>query len=311
MNRIERLAAILLLLQEKPYTSDEIARHFEVSRRTVLRDVQALSEMGVPVIAQGGPGGGYSLPDNYQTAPLPLTGSEAFLLLLALSALERLSDLPFRQERATLRAKLQSVLPPEEASGARRLLANVTLDVPDRQARAPFLDALLEAAQQERWVRTVYQSSQRTSTQHLLPRQIYAQEGFWYCRAYARERGEERTYRIDRFESVGPPAEGFVPGPINPSLPYDHSSHPEIVAYLTARGRALIEADRYLSAYLQTEPDGSSRLALRCPPSELDYFARHFAALGAEITVTAPAELVERLVSLGRQLLERYEKSVT
>ena len=84
MTRIERLAAILLLLQQRPHTSEEIAAHFEVSRRTVLRDVQALSEMGVPVIAREGPGGGYALPAEYHTTPLPLTANEAFLLLLAL-----------------------------------------------------------------------------------------------------------------------------------------------------------------------------------------------------------------------------------
>ena len=51
MNRIERLTGILLLLQERPRTSQDIADHFEVSRRTILRDVQARCEMGVPVIA--------------------------------------------------------------------------------------------------------------------------------------------------------------------------------------------------------------------------------------------------------------------
>src|SRR5512143_3452133 len=122
MNRIERLAAILLLLQERPHTSEEIARRFEVSRRTVLRDVQALSEMGVPVIAREGPGGGYSLPADYHTGPLPLTGSEAFLLLLALSAIEHLSDLPFREERATLMAKLRALLPGGTLPGAEGLL---------------------------------------------------------------------------------------------------------------------------------------------------------------------------------------------
>src|SRR2546427_612593 len=64
MNRIERLTAILMLLQDKPRSATEIARHFEVSKRTILRDVQALCEMGVPVIAQDGARGGYSLPPH-------------------------------------------------------------------------------------------------------------------------------------------------------------------------------------------------------------------------------------------------------
>ena len=104
MNRVDRLTAILLLLQERPRTSEEIARRFEVSKRTVLRDVQALSEMGVPVIARDGAGGGYSLPDDYHTPPLPLSAHEIFLLLLALGSLNALSDAPYAGARASLMA---------------------------------------------------------------------------------------------------------------------------------------------------------------------------------------------------------------
>ena len=58
MTRTDRLAAIILLLQDRPRTCAEIARQFEVSRRTVMRDVQALCEIGVPVIARDGAAGG-------------------------------------------------------------------------------------------------------------------------------------------------------------------------------------------------------------------------------------------------------------
>src|SRR5215218_6401323 len=111
MNRVDRLTAILMLLQDRPRTSDEIARHFEVSKRTILRDVQALSEMGVPIIAREGAGGGYSLPEDYWLAPLPLTSHEAFLLLLALSAVSRHSEIPFMGAYRSLIAKLRALMP--------------------------------------------------------------------------------------------------------------------------------------------------------------------------------------------------------
>ena len=87
MNRIERLTAILMLLQDRPHSASEIARQFEVSKRTILRDVQALCEMGVPVIAQEGAHGGYSLPERYVLDPPALSAQESFLMLLALRAL--------------------------------------------------------------------------------------------------------------------------------------------------------------------------------------------------------------------------------
>ncbi len=308
MNHIERLAAILLLLQERPYTSQEIARRFEVSRRTVLRDVQALSEMGVPVIAREGPGGGYTLPADYRTQPLPLTRNEAFLLLLALTSVERLSDLPFKQEMASLLTKLRALLPQSELSGAKGLLTSVGMDVPTREQRAPFIEALLQAAQNESWVRVSYRSSGRISTQHLLPGQVYTQNGFWYCRALSNERGEERTYRIDRVISIDPPDAGFSPVPIRESLPYDHESHPEVRARLTARGADLMESEPHAGRSVRREPGQAGELVLRCPPDELDWYARLFASLGDEVEVLAPPELRQKMLDLGQKLVERYEK---
>lgn len=308
MNRIERLAAILLLLQEKPRTSGQIAAHFEISRRTVLRDIQALSEMGVPVIAQEGPGGGYSLPGDYRSEPLPLTGNEAFLLLLALSGIERLPDLPFRQERVSLLAKLRALLPQSRLSSAQALLSSVAVDAPAQGKKAPFLEALLSAAQEERWVRVIYQSSERTSTQHLLPRQIYTQNGFWYCLAYAEEHQAERSYRADRIQSLEAPEAGFTPGPIRETLPYGHESHPRVVAHLTPRGAARVESDPNLGSQICRLADGQAELAFHCPPGELEYYARYFAGLGPEVDVLAPEDLRRMILALGEKLVERYSK---
>jgi predicted DNA-binding transcriptional regulator YafY len=308
MNRIERLAAILLFLQERAWTSEAIARRFEISRRTVLRDVQALSEMGVPVIAREGPGGGYTLPADYRTQPLPLTRSEVFLLLLSLNAVENLSDLPFKHEMVSLLTKLRALLPQGELTGAEGLLTTVGVEVPARDQRAPFLEELLRAAQSGTWRKVTYQSSGRISTQHLLPRQIYTQAGLWYCRALSAERGEERTYRVDRVQEIDLPGPDFAPGPMREAMPYDHESHPEIHARLTARGADQIESEPHAGRYVSRQPGQAGELVLRCPPGELDWYARLFASLGAEVEVLAPPELRQKMFDLGKNLVERYGK---
>jgi predicted DNA-binding transcriptional regulator YafY len=308
MNRIDRLTAILLLLQEQPYTAAAIARRFEVSRRTILRDVQALCEIGVPVVAREGVGGGYSLPDSYRRAPLPLNANEAFLLLLALSTIDRLADTPFGQARATLAAKLRALLPGEQIPAVERMLAMVGVDVPERAERAPLLDPLIAATQERRWICVVYRSAERRSTQHLLPRHVFAQHGYWYCRAYAAEHAEERIYRVDRMEALEPPAADYRP-PLAPDpLPYDHESHPQVVALLTAHGVAVVESEPHLGGQIERLLDGSGRLVFRCPPGELGWFARYFAALGADAEVRAPAELRKRMCEIGAVLVERYSE---
>jgi predicted DNA-binding transcriptional regulator YafY len=307
MNRVERLTGILLLLQEKPHTSVEIAGRFEVSKRTVLRDIQALCEMGVPVVAQPGSGGGYSLPENYSLAPLPLTTHEAFLLLLALKAIARLPETPFLPERASLLAKLQALLPDPPPPDLEQLLAVANLDVPERTQSTPFLEPLLLAARQQRWVQVSYQSTERLSTQHLLPRQITLQNGYWYCRAYAFEHQEERTYRVDRICTLTPAGEQFQGTPTPEPRPYDHPSHPEVVVNLTARGVSYIESEPHLGQQIRRNPDGTGILIFRCPPNELDWLARYLAGFGPEAEVQTPPKLRQRLYQLGQKLAEQYQ----
>lgn len=307
MNRVDRLTAILMLLQDQPRTSEEIAQHFEVSRRTILRDIQALSEMGVPIIAREGAGGGYSLPEDYWLAPLPLTSHEAFLLLLALSTVSRHKEIPFIEAYRSLIAKLRALIP-DMLPGLDEMLAKVSVDVPERDQSAPYLDELIQAAQEMRWVRVIYESAERRSTQHLFPLNVYAQSGLWYVRAYSFERGEERTYRVDRVLNVTEPAPGFKPVMLPSAKSYSDKSHPQIVATLTPKGVAMVETEPHLGAQMQRNADGTGSLSLRCPPSELDWFARYFASLGDEIDVTAPDELRKKLRRLGRNLAARYRQ---
>jgi predicted DNA-binding transcriptional regulator YafY len=155
MNRVERLTAIVMLLQDRPRNSVGIARHFEGSKRTILRDVQAVCEMGVPVtpahdvgawVAQDGVHGGYSLPPNNAPEPPALSAKESFLLL-ALRALGGLTGAPFGAARASLVANLRVVLPAAQMAAVDQWLDAVDLAVPQRGARSPFLEPLIGAAQ--------------------------------------------------------------------------------------------------------------------------------------------------------------------
>lgn len=272
----------------------------------MLRDIQALSELGVPVEAVSGPGGGYRLRDDYLLAPLPLTPREAALLLLSLSAMSKLGDLPFPAEHVSLLAKLRALLPDPLPDDVARLLAVLAVDVPERQQRTPFLEALVEAAQANRVVRAVYQSARRQSTQHWLPRSLQTQNGYWYCTAYAFEHEETRAYRVDRIQALTVLDEVVDPATLPPPTPYNDAAHPQIVAWLTARGVADIESEPHLGQIIQRQPDGGGLLVMRCPPTELRWYARYFAGLGDDIDVREPPELRARLAALGADLAERY-----
>ena len=77
MKRGARLTAIVMALQQRTETAASLAAKLEVSKRTIMRDIQALSEMGVPLYAVSGPSGGYRLMEGYKLPPLGLTEAEA------------------------------------------------------------------------------------------------------------------------------------------------------------------------------------------------------------------------------------------
>jgi len=309
MNRIDRLTAILLLLQGGKRTAGEIAHHFEVSRRTILRDIQALCEMGIPIAAELGTSGGYSLPLDYSLPPLALTLHEALLLRLALSSLSKLSETPFKQERESLLAKVQTLLPRREREDLDQLTQVLSLDVPSRPYPTPFLNHLLESARKEQWIAVTYNSEKGISQQTLLPMRVRAEAGLWYCEAYSYERQEMRVYRVDRFLEVKvAPSYPHLEHPASSTIPHIHPSFPEISIHLTARGVLRLERYPHLVSHLQRKGEDKGWLNLRLRPEEYDWLIGILLGLGADAKVLAPEELRLRVQQAAQEIAYHYSQ---
>ena len=295
MNRIDRLTAILLFLQGGKRTAGEIAHRFEVSRRTILRDIQALCEMGIPIAAELGPSGGYSLPADYSLPPLALTLHEAFLLRLALQGLSQLSETPFKQERESLLDKVKTLLPRRGSEAIDQLTRTLSLNVPSRPYPTPFLDHLLESAHARQWVAVTYRSEKGISQQTLLPMRLRADAGLWYCEAYSSERKATRVYRIDRFLEVRAiPAPPQLEHPAS-TIVHFHPSFPEVLIHLTARGVLRLEREPYLTLHLQYVGEGEGRISLHLHPEEYEWLVHVLLSLGTDARVLAPEALRQRV----------------
>lgn len=306
MNRIDRLTAILLLLQTGKRTAREIAQRFEVSRRTIQRDIDALCEIGIPVASEVGISGGYSLPPDFSLPPLALTLHEAFLMHLALSSLSQLSETPFKQERQSLLAKMQFLTARYEGENLNKLQEALSLDVPSRPYPTPSLDHLLKSTHAQQWLSVTYRSETGVSQQTLLPMRIRTQNGLWYCEAYSHERQAIRIYRVDRFLNVTE-AESSpqLEHPVSPIV-HAHPSFPEIHVHLTARGILRLERQPYLIAYVQHQQDGEGVLKVRLRREEYDWLVGILLSLGTDAKVVAPEELRRRVLQTAQEIASQY-----
>jgi predicted DNA-binding transcriptional regulator YafY len=112
MHTIDRALALLLALSGgKQVAASELARRFEVSLRTIYRDVDRLLELGVPVEADRGAQGGYRLAEGYLQPPVGLTRAETAALLVALAVVRGLKATPFEAHLDTAETKLLASLP--------------------------------------------------------------------------------------------------------------------------------------------------------------------------------------------------------
>src|SRR3989442_5802394 len=146
--KASRMVSLLLLLQTRgQLTAAELSEQLEVSVRTIYRDVESLSEAGVPIYAERGPHGGVRLVEGYRTRLTGLTTDEAEALFLS-GLPGPAAELGLATVVAAARLKVLAALPPELRSRAARITQRFYLDAPGwfrPSEDVPHLEALAEA----------------------------------------------------------------------------------------------------------------------------------------------------------------------
>lgn len=220
MNRFERVLAILLLLRSgKTIPALELARRFGVSVRTIYRDIDTLSGLGVPVYAEMGRQGGFRLVEGYFLPPIMFSTQEATTLLMGLLLVRRLRVVPFTAELETAEHKLMNAMPDHLLAVVTRLkdvmgFEAVPTDIfsaeePDKGAPAPEVDEsvvvslFLRALLENKGIDLLYHSpySQQTKRYEVTPQGLLWDRDRWYLVGRYGE-DETRLWRADRVLSI-------------------------------------------------------------------------------------------------------------
>src|SRR5437588_903585 len=144
MNRTDRLLAIVLELQARGrQRAEDLAATFETSKRTIYRDIEALSEAGVPLVAV--PGQGYSLMEGYFLPPLTFSADEAAMLLLGSDVMAGSFDRQYRAAAESAGRKIGAVLPEGLRHDVEALRASIMFLAGRREAGTERLATLRRA----------------------------------------------------------------------------------------------------------------------------------------------------------------------
>lgn len=312
MNRRDRLIGIALALLNRHETAQSLAAKFEVSTRTIKRDMQTLAELGVPVYAETGPAGGYRIMDGYKLPPLQLEPREALTLLFSLKAMQAYADTPFNRERWTVMDKIVGILPADTLAQVTPLLSRFGIDVPPRSYTAPLLEQLMAHTAAAHNVTALYRSQSGRKPVVLQPKRIYAANGFWYCEAYSYTHGEERLFRVDRFETVersdpsGEASPVVAPRQARAPAKAETAAAVPVRVRLTYRGMILTEQDAHIGELIRQTGDDEWEVAFDCPQAEWEWAVRFFFAMGPEAEVLEPVRLREELRRIAEEQCKRY-----
>lgn len=206
MNRIDRLTAILIHLQTKRVVrAEELADRFEMSLRTVYRDVKALMEAGVPVGSEAGKG--YFIVDGYHLPPVMFTRDEASAMLMAGKLVEKMTDKSIRTAFESALLKITSVLQTADKDRLESLHSHIEVrHVPGQQQDSPFPDHFLTDIQHaivdKEAVRLEYFSNYNNSqtTREVEPIGLFYYGQAWHLIAWCRLRTGYRDFRADRIK---------------------------------------------------------------------------------------------------------------
>lgn len=200
MKRAERLHALSEMLRRsgaRGVSAERLAREFEVSVRTVKRDLDALENSGAPLWSRPGPGGGYGLVDGASLPPVSLSPAQAVALMAAVSAAP---EAPYADLAAAGIQKILDVLDPRTRARADELANRVWVNVLPVASRA-IRSALEEAMVEQRVIRIRYTSRDGTTTTRDVEPVLFAStNGQWYLVGWCRLRNAMRWFTVSHIE---------------------------------------------------------------------------------------------------------------
>ena len=298
--KIDRLIGILsILLQKEKVTSAELAEKFEVSRRTILRDIETLNMSGVPIMSEQGQNGGISVMDGYRVDRTLLSSDDMQAILSGLRSLDSVSGTNrYRRLMEKISAKEMSVNADE----------HIIIDLSnwDRSAVSDKISLIKAAIENEEKISFNYFSPERESFRIIEPYHLVYQWSGWYVWGYCTEREDFRLFKLTRMTSLESTGEKRVPREV-PVYTCDKLRHIKgdiraVIRFDSSQKWRLI--DEFGVNMLKYEEDGS--IILDNTWSDPSALYRHVLTFGDSAEILEPEEYRRGFSEMLKKLTKIY-----
>ncbi len=312
MNRIDRVSAILIQLQSRRVVKAiDIAERFNISLRTVYRDVKTLEEAGIPIIGEAGVG--YSIMDGYRLPPVMFTREEATAFLTAEKFVEKLTDASTMEHHKSAMYKIRAILKTAEKNLLEEIDSKIEVLKSHSQLRVDNKDhiqTLLNNIAQKKVLTIDYfaNHSQEHTKRDIEPIGIFFKDSYWHLIAFCRMRNDYRDFRLDRINNVSVTDKIF------------DNKHPTLKAYIaqTAKEQELdmviIRVDKSIYAHLEfqkyysgfvSEKTVGNQIEMTFLTISLEGFARWFMMFGDKAEIVSPDSLKESIGNIAAAIVQK------
>lgn len=313
--RFDRIVAILIQLQSKKIVrAQDLADRFEVSLRTIYRDIRTLEVSGVPIYSEAGTG--YSLMDGYKLPPVMFTREEASSFIAAEKLMRQFTDKELGDHYSSAMYKLKSVL----RSSEKDLVSDIESKVVVRSSNELFnkkvpnaLASIFRSIGERTQVVLSYEAiaANEPSERIIEPVGVFHENNNWYIFGYCHLRKDYRQFRTDRIHDIKTTDKPFV------------ESHGALESYLQKNTeknltKVTISVEKPINKYLKydrknhgfiSEKEIGDQVEMTFMSRDLENgFARWFMMFGDYASIIEPAALKTRIAELLEKQTEKLKK---
>lgn len=313
MNRFDRITAILIQLQSKKIVkAQDLADRFDISLRTVYRDIRTLEEAGVPLYGEAGVG--YSIVDGYRLPPIMFTQEEAMAFLTADKLMEKFTDSSLQKNFSSAMYKVKSVLRGTEKDLVENLEEQIIVKDRVRNNTPPgnILDVLLKAIAEKKNVRMIYRAfgNEDNSERTIEPIGIFHEHENWYTIAYCHLRDAYRQFRADRIIDIKLTEDTQQE---RTSLKEFQALKEDMKASFTMQ-KAVILVEKNIALYLQehrhyhgfvSEVIKDQYVEMTFLTQSIEYFARWFIMFADQAEIIEPQSLKDQVMKIFEKILKK------
>lgn len=311
--KIDRLLAItVLLLNRGRLSAKELADRFEVSSKTIYRDMDTLCQAGIPIVAHQGITGGFEIMEHYMIDKYWLSAEEMSTLVTAVKGLSSaLEDPQMGMLLEKIKALLRRV---EQGLGDEYRKEPVVMDFQpwgQRQGLKPAVGLLKQAIHDKRRVQMEYIDAEGSAERRTIePASLFLKGNVWYVQAFCLEREDFRLFRLSRMQDIKMLSEAYEPRPwpgkerLEWDSSWSNAREQETVLLFEAAARQRV-ADMFPPEQVTVNPDGSLRVHVLYKLDE--WFYSMILSFGDQVLVELPGEAAEEVKRRAKRMLLRYD----